>query len=104
MAALKNHRHEEFAQLVANNWPHYKAYEAVYGKQPKQITAHANASRLWGHLKGSEKIRARVHELKMKRRKASEYSYQQLLDILCSPSILHEKQANTLQALLASRC
>src|SRR5262249_8096030 len=82
MAVLRNPRHEEFAQLVAINWPRYKAYIQVYGPQKSSITAHANASRLWGHLKSSDKIRSRVAELQQERRKSINLTADQLLDDL----------------------
>jgi terminase small subunit-like protein len=76
MPALLNPKHEQFAQYVALGEPKTRAYALTYGSK----SARQNASRLWLHLSDSPKIRARVNELMAKRRKASELTYDKLLD------------------------
>src|SRR6516225_4311413 len=80
MAELKNHRHEQFCQLVALGQPLYKAYGQAYGRKDSGAALRSNAARLWTHLNASPKIRKRVNELMKKKRRACELTLQRCLD------------------------
>jgi hypothetical protein len=80
MAELRNPKHESFAHYVSLGEPLYRAYALAYGRNGTDESLRGNASRLWNHLSASKEIRARVHELMKKKRKAAELTMQRCLD------------------------